>query len=555
MKKLILFIICVIFLCIRASAQIYTVETIQNNGDKDDLIDLVILGDGYTSAEQGQMTTDINNFVNYLFNQAPWSNYRNYFNIYAIKIVSAQSGITHPQTATDCATSGVPISAIDSELGCSFDIAGIHRLVTPTKYGNLNSILIDNFPEYDHFVVLSNTPYYGGSGGPFATITNHILSGELAAHELGHSFAGLADEYYAGDQYFSEKPNMTQQSNPLLIKWKNWIGINGVGINKYGDSGNPAIWYKPSTNCKMEFLGPAYCSVCTQAIIEAIHVRASPVIEYTPASDAPVQNSGSQYLNFKFTRLIKPIPNTLKIQWKLDNVVIEENSEFVAINQNAISSGAHVLTATVDDISDLLKIDNHSDSHNSTNSVTWNIISSPLPVKLVSFKTEVFEKKNILIQWKTAEEKEFDHFELERSSNPTEDFQYLAEFKSKDQAGNSYSFLDKSASPGIIWYYRLKMIDTDLTFAYSRISAALIERDGLVSIYPNPVLNAEINIQSPYPVSKIELINLAGTPVLKVDIGNKQKASIETAALESGIYLMKIFSNSGAEEIKKIIIN
>ena len=555
MKKSLLFLVCAIFLCLNTSAQIYTVETIQNNGSKDDLIDLVILGDGYTSAEQDKMTTDITNFVNYLFGQIPWSNYRNYFNIYALKIVSAQSGVTHPQTAADCATSGVPISAIDTQLGCSFDIAGIHRLITPTKYGNLNSVLINNFPEYDHFIVLSNTPYYGGAGGAFATITNHELSGELAAHELGHSFAGLADEYYAGDQYFAEKPNMTQQSDPLLVKWKNWIGINGIGINKYGDIGNPAIWYKPYTNCKMEFLGPAYCSVCTEAIIEAVHFRASPIIEYTPASDVPIENTASQYLNFKFTKLIKPIPNTLKIRWKLDNVVIEENSESIDINQNAISPGSHVLTATVDDISDYLKIDNHSDIHSTTNTVTWNIISNPLPVKLVSFNTGVFENKNILAQWKTAEEKDFDHFELERSANPSDDFQYLAKIKGTNQGGNSYSFLDKSASPGIIWYYRLKMIDTDMTFAYSRISASLIEGDGTVSIYPNPVTKAEINIQAPYPVSRIELINPAGISVRKVDIGNKQKVSIGTSGFESGIYLMKIFSNTGIEELKKIIIN
>src|SRR6185295_12041012 len=82
-------------------AQVFKVDTLQMNGDEDKYINFVIVGDGYTANEQSKFVTDANTLTNYLFSQHPWSNYRSYFNVFAIEVISSESGVKHPKTATD----------------------------------------------------------------------------------------------------------------------------------------------------------------------------------------------------------------------------------------------------------------------------------------------------------------------------------------------------------------------------------------------------------------------------------------------------------------------
>ncbi|MBY0426705.1 MAG: T9SS type A sorting domain-containing protein, partial [Cytophagales bacterium] len=253
--------------------------------------------------------------------------------------------------------------------GSTFDYGGIHRLLVPTNNANISNVLSTNFPNYDQVFIISNTPYYGGSGGQYATASANTLSNEIMAHETGHSFAYLADEYYAGDSYAAEKPNMTKQTNPVLVKWKNWVGINGIGINQHCCGGNSALWYKPYTSCKMQYLGYDFCSVCKEAIIEKIHSLVNPIVSYTPTTSGI--NTGNQLVDFKLTELMKPTPNTLKTIWKLDGNVVFKNLDNIQIDATALSNGNHTLSVTVTDTSSLIKVDNHASIHVSM--VNWNI--------------------------------------------------------------------------------------------------------------------------------------------------------------------------------------
>src|ERR1035437_1399306 len=216
MKKIIT--LCFIFLIKLNSvnSQTFQVDTLQYKGDINKYINIVIMGDGYTSSQQNTFITDANNLSSYLLAQTPWVNYANYFNVFAIKVISSQSGAKHPNTSSDCSSASplVPVSNPTTYFGCTFDSYGIHRLIVPQNTTNIVNVLAANFPNYDQVLIIANTPYYGGSGGAYATSTVNSSSKEIAAHEIGHSFAHLADEYYAGDNFAAEKPNMTQETNP-----------------------------------------------------------------------------------------------------------------------------------------------------------------------------------------------------------------------------------------------------------------------------------------------------------------------------------------------------
>lgn len=387
MKNLIA--LCSLFLMItcHSQAQVFNVDTLLFNGNTNKYINLVILGDGYTASEQQDFITDATKIRDYLFTKAPWKNYFNYFNVFGIEVVSQESGVSHPGTATDVTEPVFPVSAVNNYFNTSFDCANIHRLIVAQNTNKIYSVLADNVPNYDIVVVLGNSPQYGGSGGAIATISADSQSSETFLHELGHSFAHLADEYYAGDQYFSQgHPNMTNNTDPNTIKWKNWYGTTNIGIYPYGSSGMASSWFKPSTNtCKMEILGVPYCNVCKEAIVESIHNDVNPIVTYTPTS--LTINSAAQNLNFKLTKLMLPIPNTLKITWKLDNTTIKKNEDSVQIDQQTLSPGQHTLVAVVTDTTAMVRVDNHASIHSS--SVTWTINAQTNGIAIQSQKDKI----------------------------------------------------------------------------------------------------------------------------------------------------------------------
>ena len=71
-----------------------TVVPIQITGDPAKRFSMVVLGDGYTAAEMPQFRAHLDKHLNVLWSIEPFRSYRNYINVYAVEIVSAESGIT-----------------------------------------------------------------------------------------------------------------------------------------------------------------------------------------------------------------------------------------------------------------------------------------------------------------------------------------------------------------------------------------------------------------------------------------------------------------------------
>lgn len=383
MKKIILYIIFSIF-SIYVSAQTFDVEVIKYSGAEDKRINLVILSDGYQVGELDKFITDATIFTNAMFGQSPFLEYANYFNVYAIKVPSNESGADHPANATDVNEMGATPVFVDTYFNATFDSFGFHRLLYYEIDGNnannthakIISVLADNFPMYDQALILVNSPYYGGSGGEFPMASTHVDGKQIAIHELGHSLFNLKDEYLLPDIFYAEAINMTQETNTSLVKWKNWIGTNGVNIFPYGNSGIPSTWYKPRhQKCKMEVLNETFCSVCKEGMIEKIHSLISPIDSYTPNEDTV--NNPSFPLSFQLN-LIKPTPNTLESVWTLNANNFGNNVDDVSILETNLVEGANTLTTVVTDATSLLKVDNHETLHLYT--ITWTINYSTLGV-------------------------------------------------------------------------------------------------------------------------------------------------------------------------------
>lgn len=357
-----------IFLSLQmALPQSFVVDTLLYNGDKSKLINIVLMGDGYLADEQENFVVATNTIKDYFFSQGVFGNYKNYFNVFAIEVPSNESGTNHPGTSPDPDCPQVPVSTADNYFGSTFDAFGIHRLVCIENYDLAANVLADNFPEYDIVLIVVNSPYYGGSGGTYAVSTTHTNSNEVSLHEIGHSFGTLADEYWSGWPW--EAPNQTQNSDPLTIRWKNWLYDNGIGIYAFAENSS---WFRPHQNCKMRYLNVPFCSVCTERLIENIHGLVNPVYSYFPSNVAAIE-ADTALLSFGLN-LLKPIPNTLKTTWNFDGNTFLFNMDDCQINPDTIANGNHQLIATIIDTTEFSRDEDHWILH--LFNIEWDILKT-----------------------------------------------------------------------------------------------------------------------------------------------------------------------------------
>jgi hypothetical protein len=190
-------------------------------------------------------------------------------------------------------------------------------------------------------------------------------------------------------------------------------------------------------------------------------------------------------------------------------------------------------------------------SETATYSVTWQ---DPLPVKLISF--DATKEQNIArLSWVTSEEINADRFEVEKSA----DAKAWIKIGSLDAAGESrtrlnYVFEDNMPQGGNN-YYRLKMIDHNATYTYSRL-VHLVFDDNAVSVisYPNPVID-KLYLTGVKPGMKgdISIISTSGRTVYKAT--GTSLDGIDVKALPTGLYIVKFTLPNGVRGVNKIVIS
>ena len=355
-----------------AQAQTFPVDTLIKNGPLTNRINLVFVGDGYQANEMTTYLADVNRAVSSLFQQPPFTQYRQYFNVFAVRVVSAQSGTTHPRTATDCSNSSLPVSAPTTYLRTTFDNNSVHRAIVTNGQAALGAVLAASFPRYTKAIVLVNTREYGGTGGAVITMTASTSAPEIMLHEMGHTFGLLADEYWPGPTYAAEKPNLTQFVNPP--RWQPWVGTGTIGAYPHAES---PTWYRPHQNCKMRYLNAPFCNVCRETLIESIHRYVRPVDAIAP--DVPdLPNPGTDQL-FSLT-LLPPTPNTLRAKWRLDGAPLAGNVTQVLVPRAVLATGFHTIEAEVLDTTLSSRSATHRVLHRYLNS--WDVYQTPTGTRL-----------------------------------------------------------------------------------------------------------------------------------------------------------------------------
>ncbi|MBC3540963.1 YDG domain-containing protein [Rufibacter sediminis] len=171
---------------------------------------------------------------------------------------------------------------------------------------------------------------------------------------------------------------------------------------------------------------------------------------------------------------------------------------------------------------------------------------TPLPVTLVSF--EGSRSGNVVkLAWATASEKDNDYFEVQQSEDG-KSFKVMGE-KVKGAGttavAQSYKAIIAANSSNTL-YYRLKQVDFDGKFEYSKVIA--VEADGKATAkasmqaYPNPTPGKVMVSTEGSGPATVTLFHSSGRAVSQqqVQIANGQPISMDLTGQTAGVYYLQV---------------
>jgi hypothetical protein len=198
------------------------VWTVFENGPATEKLDLLMLGEGYAEKDLPKFHADVKKLVDLLFSYEPFKSHRSDFNVRALDLPSAESGVLRPDSKIFRRT---PLSV-------QYGIFGSERYVLTYDDRALRDAA--SAAPYEFLEVLVNDARYGG-GGIFNYQATAAVDSSwqeyLFVHEFGHHFAGLADEYYTSDVAYETggekpepwEPNVTAHPAREGLKWADLV--------------------------------------------------------------------------------------------------------------------------------------------------------------------------------------------------------------------------------------------------------------------------------------------------------------------------------------------
>lgn len=232
-------------------------------------LDIIVLAEGYTEAEKDLFFADANSLSEKLIAYKPFDNYKNRINFRAAFAASQNSGPDLPRLG----------KYGDTVLNSTFGTLGSDRYLETVNVFDIYTYA--SVAPFDMIVVLVNTDEYGGGGiyNDFAIgSAHHTAWFTTMIHEIGHSFAGLADEYFYPDDVSTDtyptdvepwEQNVTTKVD-FASKWQKQYNRNEAGLVEGAAYSAKGI-YRAFDNCLMRELKYPFCKVCENEVIRRIN--------------------------------------------------------------------------------------------------------------------------------------------------------------------------------------------------------------------------------------------------------------------------------------------
>jgi hypothetical protein len=280
---------------------------IVNAGPASQRWNVVVMGDGYRSADLPQFAADAQAFANTLLSTPPFDTLLGAINVFRVDVASTDAGADDPAA---CGGSG---AAPRTYFDASFCTSGIRRLLVVNNTTAFN-VANAQVPQWHVIVVIVNSTVYGGSGGAVAVYSLAAGANEIALHELGHTAFGLADEYeyWAGCGVDTDRdyhpasepaqPNVTINTTRATLKWGALVqaatpiptthNANCAVCDPQASpvpAGTVGLFegahyyhcgaFRPEFNCRMRALGLPFCAVCRERIRATLQPFMPPIAQ------------------------------------------------------------------------------------------------------------------------------------------------------------------------------------------------------------------------------------------------------------------------------------
>ncbi len=199
------------------------VWTLFEHGPPSEKVDIVLLGEGYAAQEMPKFHGDARRLIDQLFSYEPFKSRKSDFNVRAIDLPAAESGVSRPHAGR----------WRRNPVATQYSIFDSERYVLTPDNRTLRDVL--SAAPYEFVAVLVNEKQYGGGGIHNFQATAAVdsdFSDYLLIHEFGHHFAGLADEYYTSPVAYETggvehpepwEPNVTALHDPAKLKWRDLV--------------------------------------------------------------------------------------------------------------------------------------------------------------------------------------------------------------------------------------------------------------------------------------------------------------------------------------------
>lgn len=188
-----------------------------------------------------------------------------------------------------------------------------------------------------------------------------------------------------------------------------------------------------------------------------------------------------------------------------------------------------------------------------------------LPVKLRGFTAERYKERYALLQWKSSSESNLQQYEIERSSDGI-NFEYTGMVSARGQqyTDQRYTYLDEqlpiNRDVWNIYYYRLKMVDFDGSYAYSDVKAVSFGHisDESLMIYPNPasdVLHIDLSAwDSEQEPVQIFAVDTKGKLVFQKKVSNNGVEIIDVSTWQAGSFMIYVRQGTSLLSGKVILV-
>lgn len=384
---------------------------------------------------------------------------------------------------------------------------------------------------------------------------NNQLAGQIPA-ELGN-ISSLKQIFLNANNLTGSIPNQLGNLSNLKILW---LQDNQLSGNIPSELGNLSMLTMLSLSDNL-LTGNIPASLGTLSNLSSFFVSFNQLSGTIPdLSSIPVTaNVQISYNNFNFSGIESNV-SKLDIYSPQANIVISN-----ANNVLSVDAGGTISNNTYRWYKDnfLVQTTTGNNSYAITGTGTYRVVvtnslagqltlasdnylySPPLPVTLVNFNGTRSEDYNLL-KWTTTLELNNTGFEIERSQD-AKVFEKIGSVDGKGQSTSvqSYQFIDKN--PLSRSYYRLKQIDYDGRYSYSRI-IQVTQEDKLLKVYPNPVRDL-LTVESASEDETVTIYNLAGKAMLTKPLMRKQ--TILASDFPPGVYVLTV----GTQTTKFVIEN